>query len=183
MHPGWLRARTGSGDTGGRAGPWKSTMRSPTARSVFTGTDAPPTHARVRPSEVISRRRISSPPSASPPCSSTSASAGWFSGRRKCASTVARSAPVRTMSEAVLMPRSEPSAPIRMDLPAPVSPVMTLKWGENLQVQAVDEREVSNGEFDQHVSLLRPRATCVRATYPDSHPASCRLPSAVSDEG
>ena len=41
----------------------------------------------------------------------------------KTADTTARSAPVRITSEEAFAPSSNPSASIRMDFPAPVSPV------------------------------------------------------------
>src|SRR5215216_6002574 len=75
---------------------------------------APLMKARLRPWAVISRR--------------TSSSSPQFS---KMASIVAPSSPVRTRSADARPPRSRPTASTRIDLPAPVSPVSTLKPGSN----------------------------------------------------
>ena len=53
------------------------------------------------------------------------------SGVSKMASMAAVSSPVRTRSAEARPPTSRPTAPTRMDLPAPVSPVRTLRPGSN----------------------------------------------------
>ena len=90
-------------------------MGRPLARQVFF------------PSAQISRWRSSSPSSALTPLS---VSTGKFSGTpENTALTKALLAPVRIRSRGVRWPSTAPMASMTMDLPAPVSPVRTLKPG------------------------------------------------------
>ena len=71
-------------------------------------------------------------------------------GVSKIASIVAVSSPVRTRSAEARPPRSRPTASTRIDLPAPVSPVRTLRPGLELDLDAVDDGEVADAEEAQH---------------------------------
>src|SRR5687767_9618881 len=74
------------------------------------------------------------PSSTSIPRASSRASRFSCPDASKTPSTVARSVPVRTTSAVPRSPRRRPSAPTMMDLPAPVSPVRTLKPGPSGRV-------------------------------------------------
>ena len=91
----------------------------PVGRPVREGTpavaSAPLTNDRLRPWLVTSRRMTISP--------------RWASS--KMASIVAWTSPVRTRSADARAPRSRPTASTRIDFPAPVSPVRTLKPGSS----------------------------------------------------
>ena len=91
-------------------------------------TSAPSTNARLRPCAETSRRTIISRPS----------------GVSKMASTAAVSSPVRTRSAEARPPTSRPTAPTRMDLPAPVSPVSTLRPRLELELEAIDDGEMAD---------------------------------------
>ena len=98
------------------------------------GDEAPSTKARLRPCAETSRRTITSPPSAV----------------SKTACTAAVSSPVRTRSALARPPTSSPTAPTRMDLPAPVSPVSTLKPGRKFELETIDDGQVGDAEEADH---------------------------------
>src|SRR5947209_3566366 len=108
-----------------------STSNSPTRFSTETGTARPLMRAVERPLAPISRRRISAPSFASRTSWSRSSSpmGPSSSSSVKIASTRAPSAPLRTISALTRPPSTAPTASIMMLLPAPVSPVSTLKPG------------------------------------------------------
>ena len=88
----------------------------PTAsRSAALVASAPSTKARLRPCAETSRRTITRAPS----------------GVSKMASTAARLLAGADEVGEARPPTSRPTAPTRMDLPAPVSPVSTFKPGSN----------------------------------------------------
>ena len=60
----------------------------------------------------------------------------------KTASTVQESAPVRISDLSARSPRSNCSAPMMMDLPAPVSPVMAVKPGADCHSRSSHQGEV-----------------------------------------
>ena len=90
----------------------------------------PLTNWRPAPS-AESARLISNCPSAqgSAPCSTSRASISRGLSTAKTASTVQDSAPLRMSDLSARTPRSSCKAPMRMDLPAPVSPVMATMPG------------------------------------------------------
>src|SRR6266851_1219594 len=102
--------------------PWISTSVSPSRRSRATDTGWSLTKARPRPSAPTRRRSVSASSSSSA-CSASTARAGWLLGRSNEAATDAWTAPRRTAPDSARAPRARPSASIRIDLPAPVSPV------------------------------------------------------------
>src|SRR5882724_3038750 len=75
---------------------------------------------------------ISWPSSAAWPASSNAVASGPVGGTSKTASTEAVSAPVRMRSGWARLPRTSRRASMTIDLPAPVSPVSTLRPGENV---------------------------------------------------
>src|SRR6266851_2397569 len=102
--------------------PWISTSVSPSRRSRATDTGWSLTKARPRPSAPTRRRSVSASSSSSA-CSASTARAGWSLGRSNEAATDAWLAPRRTAPDSARAPKARPSASIRIDLPAPVSPV------------------------------------------------------------
>ena len=60
----------------------------------------------------------------------------------KTASTVQVSAPVRMSDLSARSPRKSCSAPMMIDLPAPVSPVMAVKPGAEFPLQILHQREI-----------------------------------------
>src|SRR5437764_14139165 len=108
-----------------------STSSWPTRFSTETGTARPLMRAVERPLAPISRRRISAPSSSSRTAwSRSSAPIGPSSSSSvMIASTRAMSAPLRTISALTRPPSTAPTASMMMLLPAPVSPVSTLKPG------------------------------------------------------
>ena len=122
--------------------PCTATRCEPTSLSRPTGAARPPTAARERvppPSEVVATVRFrtrstgpsSSSASSTAPASSARASALLPAGTRSPASTTARRAPWRTVPASARRPSSRPSAVTTMVLPAPVSPVTTVKPGSS----------------------------------------------------
>ena len=99
-----------------RAGRADRRARRASSRSAALVASAPSMKARLRPWAEISRRTISS--------RARPASRRWLRWSRV-------SSPVRTRSAEARPPTSRPTAPTRMDLPAPVSPVRTFKPGSN----------------------------------------------------
>src|SRR5205823_4435374 len=113
---------------------------------------APLTNARLRPCDVISRRTTSSSPSLS-----------------KIASIDAASSPLRTRSPDARPPSNRPTASTKIDLPAPVSPVRTLKPGSNSTSAAsmmakweiFRKRSIAKGENSNHtIGLTAIQAVC-----------------------
>src|SRR5450631_1436107 len=103
----------------------------PASRKSCSGAAWPFKKARERPSLPTTRRTVSSP-SQLMACSSSQR----FSSRGACttskvAETSARSAPWRTTSAPARPPARSCSASTTMDLPAPVSPVSTVKPGRH----------------------------------------------------
>ena len=100
-------------------------MHSPSERKNCAGTELPLTYARERPSLLITRRSINS----SSQSISCSANTDWISlssSISKIAVISVRSQAARTMPLSERSPRTSPSAPTIIDLPAPVSPVKTV---------------------------------------------------------
>src|SRR5512137_2587066 len=106
-----------------------STRKSPISRSKLDGTERPFTRAVERPPDRISRasHNRSGSSSFSSSFASSSARSSGAAGRSNTPSTSARSHPARTASLSALLPSSRPTASMMIDLPAPVSPVSTLK--------------------------------------------------------
>ena len=105
--------------------PWMSSRWSATSRSCVTVAALPLIQARLLP--WASMLRLSSKPGsalAKPALSSQPMSAGGVSNS---ALTSARAAPSRTTPASPLAPSASCSASIKIDLPAPVSPVSTEK--------------------------------------------------------
>ena len=99
--------------------------------------------------------------STSPPSSSTAAAnAGQV--RRRCTtpSTRAVCAPVRTAPVSARPPSSSPSAVTTMVLPAPVSPVITVRPGPSSRVEDVDHARAS-GSGSPQASVVDPRGQAV----------------------
>ena len=70
-----------------------------------------------------------------------------FRGRpaaRRRPRTAAESSPVRTRSADARPPTSSPTAPTRMDLPAPVSPVSDVQAGLEFELEAVDDGQIAD---------------------------------------
>ena len=113
--------------------PCSSTSVSASARSTSTDTLRSLTQAVLRPSRSVMRRTItsSSPPI---PASARTSRAAWPSGRSNTAVTSPCCAPTRSRSLRPRQPSTNPSASSRIDLPAPVSPVSTLRPGCNARV-------------------------------------------------
>ena len=122
------RCVEGSSSPCGSCCPWMTVSRGARSRRRLTGTRAPFTVARPFPLDWSSRRMTTSSPSALSPRSSRRAAA---SSTSKTASTAARSSPDRMRSGEARSPSSSPSASIRIDLPAPVSPVRRVRPGPN----------------------------------------------------
>ena len=101
-----------------------SSSISPKARNCVAVAWLPLTHARLLP--WVSTLRLKSKVSeTSKPASSSTACA--CAGQSNSADTSQRVAPSRTAPESARSPNAICRASIRMDLPAPVSPVSTLK--------------------------------------------------------
>ena len=66
------------------------------------------------------------------------------------AATTARSAPVRITSDDAFSPSSNPSASIRIDFPAPVSPVRRFRPSREFDHDIVDHRVIFESKFGQH---------------------------------
>src|SRR5438445_499461 len=120
----------GPGSSGGWCScwpcPWTSAWPSRSGRPTVTAASL--TKARWRPPRASSRRTTISPSSTASPASSSTA-ATPPSATANTASTVAVSASARITSACARAPRTKRIASTRMDLPAPVSPVRTLKPG------------------------------------------------------
>jgi hypothetical protein len=112
-----------------------STRWAPTRASIPAVAARPLIRAALRPVAWTSRLRISRPSSGSTPASAKSVATSGRSKRSptsNVASTRAARAPVRTTSLPTRSPSTAPSASIRIDLPAPVSPVSALNPGSKL---------------------------------------------------
>ena len=104
-----------------------SSSSAPSSRSCDAVTGTPFTRPEVLPSAEMRRWRIISASSVSISFPRHQRSAA---GDSNDAVTAARSAPERTSSRITRFPRTALSESIMMDLPAPVSPVRTLKPAE-----------------------------------------------------
>src|SRR5579884_2918051 len=111
-----------------------STSRAASRPSRPTGTGRPLTRAIPRPAAEISRVNTSIS-SGSTPCSSSSRTASSPEGVAKTASHRAIGAPWRTASGPTRLPRVALKASTRIDLPAPVSPVSTVKGASKPSTQ------------------------------------------------
>ena len=80
-----------------------------------------------RPVDFSTRRRMTVPSSGSMPCAASHAAASPEPPTPTTPETAVSSAPARTIEVSVRSPSSRPRAPIRIDLPAPVSPVSTFR--------------------------------------------------------
>ena len=130
--------------------PCSSTSVSESARSTSPEQRLSLTHAVLRPSMVLTRRRMSSSPPGNPASSST-AWARWPCGKSNHAVTSPCSAPCRTSSARPRQPSTKPSESNRIDLPAPVSPVSTLRPGWNVS---------SNRSMISMSLISSPRSIC-----------------------
>ncbi len=110
--------------------PCTSISNPPSRRSRPTPTGCSPTNARERPSRPRMRRSTRSPVGSSP-CSRNRSCAGCSPGSAKQAVTLACSAPARTNPASARTPSAKPRLSSRIDLPAPVSPVSTVRCGPN----------------------------------------------------
>ena len=116
--------------------PCTSTSRAPSALSCAADTGSPFTRQAERPSALM-RRRMMSSSSGSMPLSASHASD--CSDGVNTAVTDACALPVRTISRLTRPPSMAPSESMTMDLPAPVSPVRTLRPGP----KAMSERRMT----------------------------------------
>src|SRR6476469_6132518 len=112
-----------------------ATSGSATAASRATGTEAPPTNARERPSAATLRARTTRSSSTSPPDSTTAWATAGSASTRSTPSTRAERAPARTAPVSARPPSRSPSAVTTMVLPAPVSPVTTVRPGPSSRVE------------------------------------------------
>jgi hypothetical protein len=115
------------------------------------------TKARCRPERASSRLMTSSPSPARWPASSSTAATGPAGSISNTAETTAVSAPVRIQSGWARAPVMSRSASTTMDLPAPVSPVSTLRPAQRHHRPSTT-REIANRQLAQH----RPGATASR---------------------
>ena len=108
-------------------------------------------------------RRTTSPSSSSRPSASSWARTGEEGGTSNCASTSASSQPVRITSALPRVPRRSARASTRMLLPAPVSPVITVRPGPKLS----STRSMSaKPEMRRNVSMLPcPFPACLPVPY------------------
>ena len=97
---------------------------SPNSRSCVAVAGLPLIQARLLPVVSTVRRSSKSVATSKPAASSQPCRAGVASNS---AQTSQRSAPSRTTAESARAPKASCSASIKMDLPAPVSPVRTVK--------------------------------------------------------
>src|SRR5215470_14426752 len=113
---------------------WPCTATRSSARYVSsdTGTEQPPAKARERPSADTALASTSVPSSSRPPpASSTCRATGPSGAVLSRPTTAARCAPGRTRAGSARPPNSRPSPVTTIVLPAPVSPVSTVKPGES----------------------------------------------------
>jgi hypothetical protein len=108
--------------------PWMSTNSSAASRNCVTVAGLPLIQARLLPCASIVRRSSSVSLASKPASSSQGASTA---GASNSAAISAREAPSRTTSTSPREPKASCSASIRIDLPAPVSPVSTEKPAPN----------------------------------------------------
>ena len=81
------------------------------------------------------------------------------------AASSARSAPGRNCRSSKRSPSSSASASSRIDLPAPVSPVSTVKPRVELEVERLDDDKIADGQQPQHARALKaPTGAAVRAS-------------------
>ena len=105
-----------------------------------------PTVAASRPAVTVSSSRRAT----ERPAAATSRTPMSGSGSRSnSASTRAVSAPWRTSPVSARAPSARPSASMRRLLPAPVSPVMTLRPGREGEPHPLDEGEVADRELEE----------------------------------
>src|SRR3990172_609195 len=114
-----------------------STRHSARLRSVAAEVSRPLAYALLLPSRNRWRRRsTNSPGSAAIPSASSSSTARDPGPTSNAASTAASSAPDRKISSLPRAPSTSCRASIRMDLPAPVSPVSTFRPGTKRTVSS-----------------------------------------------
>ena len=108
----------------------------------------PLTNCRLLPPNEKLRLRMNSPAHGSMPgfLRGTPFSYSRNQSPAKIASTVQASAPVRMSDLSARSPNNNLSAPMMIDLPAPVSPVMATKPGAELPLQVLDQREILDAE-------------------------------------
>ena len=131
--------RSRAGGSASAAAPARTGRARPPGRrrarlSTETGTAQPPRWARPRPVAATTREAISSwtpspRSSRSAPASTARAATAPADGTTKRPSTRADAAPERTAPVSARPPRSSPSPVTTIVLPAPVSPVSTLRPG------------------------------------------------------
>ena len=123
-------SRGASGSTSSRSEfcPWIVTSLSPIFDRVRTEAGSSSTKTRPFPSGENSRRRRTVSPTGNPASDRIRSTAASGSNSPL---TESRSAPFRTSSTDPRPPASNESASTRMDLPAPVSPVMTVSPGSS----------------------------------------------------
>ena len=98
-----------------------------------------------------------------------------FAPTSKVAVTSARSAPWRTAPLSARPPTASSSASTRIDLPAPVSPVSTVKPRRELELDRVDDREIADLQVGEHRRAI--------SASGGSAGADRRGPSAASSAG
>ena len=75
-------------------------------------------------------------------------------GGSKTATTCPCAWPERTRAPSPRPPSASEKASRRMDLPAPVSPVSTVRPGAEIELQPVDQDDVADRELNQHGPCL-----------------------------
>src|SRR5262249_5785497 len=149
-----------------------STRNSPSRHKVWRAAGEPLMNWRLAPAAVKERLSTSCPSShGSRPLSARNSDKLDESfriwRRSKTASTVQWSEPLRMRVRSARSPRSRLRAPMRMDLPAPVSPVMTLRPGCSsrersatrarfLMRSVLSMAEIVGPDFGQAVRLAQP---------------------------
>ncbi len=104
--------------------------------------------ARLLPCTSIVRRSSRLSPPSKPACSSQAARPLGLSNSTLISQ---RAAPSRTTPASARAPRASCRASIRMDLPAPVSPVSTVKPAGQVQLEFVDDDEIAKRDaFEAH---------------------------------
>src|SRR3989442_3413743 len=130
-----------------------------------SGAGRPLTWIRCRPARERMRRRITSvAPRSRRSCSCRSCATGLASLREKTPETSASSAPDRIRSAEARPPTRRSTASTRMDFPAPVSPVKTVKPSANsnsiasmmakLRMRSSVSTQVSDGGREELVDRL-----------------------------
>ena len=139
-----------------------STSRAPSARNWVAVTGVPLIHPRLLPCASMVRRNSSSPssPGSTPSSSSMARTESVVS---KTALMSALDAPSRTTWVSARAPMASCSASSRMDLPAPVSPVSTLK--PSCSARSSDWTSTKSRRMMRLRATVR-RSPCSSAVFP-----------------